>query len=48
MYDIEGAECNKEVYSYLNWRQKFDIEIPLESIKNVVKNYNFDINISEI
>jgi hypothetical protein len=48
MYDIEGAECNKEVYSYLNWRQKFDIEIPKESIKNVVKNYNFDINISEI
>jgi len=48
MNDINTAECNKEVYSYLNWRQKFDIEIPVESIKNVVNNYNFNIDISEI
>ena len=48
MSNIDTAECNKEVYSYLNWRQKFDIEIPVESIKNVVNNYNFDIDISEI
>lgn len=46
--NVDSAECNKEVYSYLNWRQKFDIEIPKESIKNVVKNYNFDIDISQI
>ena len=48
MNDVDTAECNKEVYSYLNWRQKFDIEIPVESIKNVVNNYNFNIDISEI
>ena len=51
---LQFIDCNvstdsaKELYSYLNWRQKFDIEIPKDAIKRINERYSFDVEIPTV
>jgi hypothetical protein len=46
--DTVSTDSAKEIYSYLNWRQKFDIEIPKDAIKRIIERYSFDIEIPTV
>lgn len=46
--DTISTDSAKELYSYLNWRQKFDIEIPKDAIKRIIERYSFDIEIPTV
>jgi hypothetical protein len=46
--DDVSTDAAKEIYSYLNWRQKFDIEIPKDAIKRINERYSFNIEIPTV
>jgi hypothetical protein len=46
--DTVSTDSAKEIYSYLNWRQKFDIEIPKDAIKRINERYSFNIEIPTV
>jgi hypothetical protein len=46
--DTLSTDSAKEIYSYLNWRQKFDIEIPKDAIKRINERYSFSIEIPTV